>query len=228
MKTCDRKKGDRSMYSNRSVIFSASYTRIFNQWKTSVNSFKSLVEEQKSREEVVPLFGVMLYTDSHPHIKKVLRDDDYWLALHELTGNNFAVFSVRPEKGSYETPSMPRGFTGFMVKIWKEPKENKQLIELFEIENTEKLPSLLLFTEINHQYFSIQLPIDDSTENSAYHSIQEHLNFALEVISGIRKENQDNPEGIFAALSMRHNDNNTWKALKNCMNIYKKIKELLP
>jgi len=39
--------------------------------------FSSLVEEQKSKNEVVQLFGVILYTDKHPNIKKVLRDEDY-------------------------------------------------------------------------------------------------------------------------------------------------------
>lgn len=87
---------------------------------------------------------VILYTDKHPNIKKILRDDDYWLAPHEITGENFAVFSVRPEKGRYESSKSSPGVMSMMFRIWKEPRENQKLIDLFEIENTSILPLLLL------------------------------------------------------------------------------------
>jgi len=190
--------------------------------------FSSLVEEQKSKSEVVQLFGVILYTDKHPNIKKVLRDDDYWLALHELTGENFAVFSVRPEKGRYELPKFPPGVIGMMVKIWKEPIDNQKLLNLFEIESTEKLPLLLLFTEINGEHLSIQFKINDTSETEAYNTTKEHLEFACSVISGIKKENYGNPEGIFAALSLQNDQRQAWKIVKNGINIYAYIKGLLP
>jgi len=190
--------------------------------------FSSIIEEQKSKSEIAQLFGVILYTDKNPHIKKILRDDDYWQGLHELTGENFAVFSVRPEKGRYEHPKFPPGFMGLMVKIWKEPRDNQKLIDLFEIKNTEKLPLLLLFTEINGQYLSIQLEINESSENDAYNSIKEHLKFACNVISGIKKENYNNPEGIFAAASLQNDNRLAWRILKSGVNIYAFIKGLLP
>lgn len=190
--------------------------------------FSSLVEEQKSKREVVQLFGVILYTDKNPNIKKVLRDDDYWLALHELTGENFAVFSVRPEKGRYEFPKFPPGVIGMMFKIWKEPRDNQKLLDLFEIESTEKLPLLILFTEVDGRYLSIQFMIDDTNEADAYNSTKEHLEFACSVISGIKKENYDNPEGIFAALSIHNDQRKAWRIINNGINLYEYIKGLLP
>jgi len=193
-----------------------------------MDAFTSLVEEQKSKNEVIQLFGVILYTDKHPNIKKMLRDDDYWLALHEITGENFAVFSVRPEQGRYEFPKFPPGFIGMMIKIWKEPKDNQSLIELFEIKSTENLPLLLLFTEINGRYLSVQLEISDSSAADAYNSTKGHLEFACNVISNIRKENYGNPEGIFAALSLQNDKRSAWRIIRNGVNIYAYIKGLLP
>lgn len=192
-----------------------------------MNAFASLVEEQKSKTEVAQLFGVILYTDKHPNIKKVLRDDDYWLALHELTGENFAVFSVRPEEGRYEFPKFPPGVMGMMVKIWKEPKDNQKLIDLFEIKSTESLPLLLLFTEVNGKYLSIQCKINDSSCADAYNSTKEHLEFACDVISNLSRENYGNPEGIFAALSLQNDKRNSWKIIKNGINIYAYLKGLV-
>ncbi|MBL0611821.1 hypothetical protein JD508_16395 [Aeromonas jandaei] len=189
--------------------------------------FSSLVEEQKSKSDVIQLFGVILYTDKNPNIKKILRDDDYWLALHELTGDNFAVFSVRPERGFYKYPQLPSGIFGMMLKIWNEPSENKKLIDLFEIDSTENLPLLLLFTEVDDRYLSIKLEINDASENDAYNSTKEHLEFACKVISRIKKENYNNPEGIYAALAMEHDHKGTWKIIKNGINIYRAIKDLL-
>jgi hypothetical protein len=193
-----------------------------------MDAFDSLVEEQKSKKEVVQLFGVILYTDKHPNIKKMLRDEDYWLALHEITGENFAVFSVRPEKGRYEFPKFPPGFVGMMIQIWKEPKDNQSLVDLFEIKSTENLPLLLLFTEINGRYLSIQLRINDSSEVDAYNSTKDHLEFACNVISNIKRENYGNPEGIFASLSLQNDNKSTWQVIKNGINIYAHIKRLIP
>lgn len=190
--------------------------------------FASLVEEQKSKDGMAQLFGVILYTDKHPNIKKILRDDDYWLALHELTGESFAVFSVRPEKGRHEFPKLPPGFMGMMVKIWKEPKDNQRLIDLFEIKNTENLPLLLLFTQVDGKYLSIQFKINDLSEADAYNSTKDHLEFACNVISGIRKENYGKPDGIFAALSLQDDNRKKWKIIKDGIDLYAYIKGLLP
>jgi len=86
----------------------------------------------------------------------------------------------------------------------------------------------LLFTEINGRYLSIQLEINDASENDAYNSTKEHLEFACNVMSGINIGNYDNPEGIFAALSLQNDQRRAWKFIKNGINIYTYIKGLLP
>ncbi|GLP99971.1 hypothetical protein GCM10007891_18250 [Methylophaga thalassica] len=194
-----------------------------------MDSFRTIVEEYKGKEGVAQLFGVLLYTDQHPNIKKVLRDEDYWLSFNELTGDRFCVFSVKPAKGKYEDSTSPRGgFFGMMVRIWKEPAENKKLIELFELEDTKNIPMLLLFTEIKGEFLKIELRLDDSSQDTAYSSIKEQLEFSCNALSQIKEENLKNTSGLYSALSLHQNDRLKWKLLTKSVDLYSYIKGLLP
>ena len=192
-----------------------------------MDSFRTLVEEYKGKEGVAQLFGVLLYTDEHPHLKKALRDDDYWKSLDEITGDRFCVFSVKPAKGKYELPSFPSGSFGLMVEIWQEPAENKKLIELFELEDTKNIPMLLLFTEFDGKFLKIELKLDDTGKDSAYSSIREQLEFSCSALSKIKDENLKNPSGLYAALSLHNDNRNCWKLLKKGVDLYAYIKKFL-
>lgn len=188
----------------------------------------TFVEEYKSIDGVAHIFGVMLFTDQHPNTKKVLRDEDYWLSFHELTGDRFCVFSVKPRKGRHDFPRMPKGYMGMMVPIWKEPRENKQLLETFEIESTEDLPLLLLFSEVDDSFVKIELEIDDTSVETAYSSIKEQMEFVCDALAQIKEENLSNPEGLYAALSLHNDTRKKWQLVKSGLNIYSLIKGLLP
>jgi len=45
---------------------------------------------------------VILFTDAHPHVVKVLQDREYWKALNEASGDDWYVFSIKPTNGRYE------------------------------------------------------------------------------------------------------------------------------
>ena len=66
-----------------------------------------LVEEYRNTDGLADIFGLILYTDENANLKKVLRDKDYWDSFDETSGKKWAVFSVRPIKGSVELPNPP-------------------------------------------------------------------------------------------------------------------------
>ncbi len=190
--------------------------------------FDTLVEEQISKDGVVNLFGVMLYTDEHPNIKKVLRDDDYWNSFHEITGDSFCVFAVKPSKGYYdEPPKLPLGSTAFLTHIWREPSENKKLIEFFELRHTKIMPMLLLFTKVEGKYWKIELPLDDSNVESAHQSIREQLTNCCDAIDKISEENYKNSKGVYSAVSMSNDHVSFWKKIESGINLYEKLKGIL-
>jgi hypothetical protein len=193
-----------------------------------MSRFKTLVHEYKSSHDVAEMFGVFLYMDEHPNIIKVLRDADCWRAFNKITGKDFAVFSIRPAQGEHSSPKFPGGSMSMMVPIWVEPEENREIIELFELESTQNLPMVLLFTEVNGAYLSIQLPIKDSTFDMAYNSVREQLEFSVGAISGVKRENLNSPEGLYAALSLRQDDRLKWKFFRQGVGLYKFLKDLKP
>ena len=211
-----------------SASFGCRLTERYGKGASTMDSLSTIVENFRASDGVAHIFGVMLYTDEHPNIKKVLRDDDYWQSFHELTGDRFCVFSVKPKKGVYEMPSPPPGMCAMMMPIWHEPSDNKKLLEVFELEDTKSLPMLILFTIHEGEYLKIELKLDDSSVESAYKSIKEQLEFSCNAINQIKVENLNNPQGLYAALSMHNDHKNKWSFIKKGIDIYAYIKNLLP
>ncbi|MHA2757961.1 hypothetical protein [Aeromonas dhakensis] len=193
-----------------------------------MEDFENLVSELENDHSVARIFGVMLYTNSHPNIKKVMRDEDYWLAFDDITGTKFSVLSVKPTAGKYSYPSPPPGVLCQLIEIWKEPNDNLRLIEAFEIENTEKLPMLLIFTRIGKEVLKVEIELNDDSMSSAYNSIKEKLVFCANVISGIDDENLNNPEGLYASFSLQNDHRVRVNKIKNCLNLYQFIKNIFP
>lgn len=188
----------------------------------------NLVEKYRNKENLVDVFGLVLYTDEHANIIKVLRDDDYWKAFHEISGPNWAIFSIKPQKGHIGYPDLGPGQLGLMVPVWKEPAKNKNLLREFAFKSTENLPLFLIFTHAVDEILQIQMKIDDSSIDNAYTSIKEVILVISKAIEGILPENYKNPEGVFTALHFAMNNHKDMKILKKGLGFYSWIKGLLP
>ena len=42
------------------------------------------------------IYGFIMYTRKHSYIVKVLRDNDFWNELDEISGANWPIFSIKP------------------------------------------------------------------------------------------------------------------------------------
>lgn len=49
-----------------------------------------------AKESPVRLCGFIVYSRKHPHVAKVLRDEDYWWELDAISGVNWPIFAIRP------------------------------------------------------------------------------------------------------------------------------------
>lgn len=188
-----------------------------------------LVEQYRSDKDLTDIFGVILYTDAHANIIKVLSDDDYWSSFHEVSGDKWVIFSIRPKKGHYDYPEMKPGTLGLMRMIWKEPNENKPLLKEFGIKDTEKLPLLLVFThDANGNILQQRIKIKDSSIDDAYNSIKEAITVITDAVEGINMENTKNPEGVYQAVNMAVSSYNEWRFIKNGLDFYTWIKRIMP
>lgn len=150
---------------------------IVTQPKLNIN----IKAEDKMEYEVISnnhdkhdLLSIILYTDKHPHLKKCLRDEDYWSALDERSGLKWKIFAVKPKQGNYRLPKSIPGVQQMMIMIWEEPADNKPLIEFLGLDDTETLP-IIFFYKLNGADIEdeIYVKIDGNTVDEVYNDLQD-------------------------------------------------------
>ena len=191
-----------------------------------------LVVQYRADQALADLFGIILYSDAQANVKKVLRDEDYWEALDEVSGPHLAVFAVRTK-----APKAP-GNLDFVVPVWKEPRENLALLEDLQLPSTEKLPVIVWLTHDRGDLLRCVVPLDDRTEEAAYASIKKALTIAGEAMENVAQAtsaktgkkggNLRDPLGVFAAMSFAVDNQRDVKRLKKALKIWEFLKELKP
>ena len=174
------------------------------------------------------LYGVVLYTDSHPHVKKMLRDEDYWRALHEQSGPRWVIFAVRAQQGSLTMPKVGPNQLGMLVPVWREPKENKPLLEAFQLKSTEKLPALVVFVE-NEEGNLLRrvLKFDGSSERKAYESLRKAVVLVADALDEVSNEYLREGTMAFWAVSYKVKAFKEWNAIRDSFGIIKKFRSLI-
>lgn len=125
--------------------------------------------------EKYQLFGVILFTEAHPHVIKMLKDRDYYAALNEISGKQIAVFVTMLFRGKYKYPSPPPGVLAHMVPIWKEPAENKKILTWFNIKDSRELPLFVLFTVDSDKLYYQRYPLKSDSPQEVFNSLREVL-----------------------------------------------------
>ena len=125
--------------------------------------------EDRSSFRTMNIFGIIVYTEEHPYIVKVLRDEDYWASLNAKT-KNWILYAIKPDKNH-----------GHLTKEY--------LLPQLGITNSNELPMLVIVaigpdrTLLQRNY-----PIDDKNEDIAYRSIEEQVSIVTAAASKIIPE----------------------------------------
>jgi hypothetical protein len=194
-----------------------------------MNELLKEIEAFEKEQSVVKVFGAIAYSDRHPHIKKVLRDEDYWSSLNEISGQRWAIFSARATEGHMEIRGGgPPGTLSMMIQVWVEPSENKKLVEYLGIESTEK-PLFIIFTRLKTgEILKSDLRLDDSSVENAHKRLSEiihDLSWAVEKIDG---ENIEDYESVFNAVNMTAGRIRDWDTFRKLFDIYQWFKKIKP
>ena len=196
-----------------------------------MNWLHQLTQDYRSNPNLADVFGVVLYTDEHPYIKKVLKDRDFWKALDEQSGTEWAVFSIQPKQGSFGFPDCnpEPGVFYQMVPVWREPNENKELLDYLGIDSTKNLPLLVLYTHgEDDEILKITWRINESSKDKAYQSLSQGVKVIRKAIDGVKSENKKYSEGVFRAIEMAVNYETTIQRIKKGMGFYAYFKSLIP
>ncbi len=194
-----------------------------------MNELLTEIEKLEKDPSVVKVFGAIIYTDRHPHIKKVLKDEDYWSALDNISGTRWAIFSARAAKGHYSIEGGgPPGTLGMMIQVWKEPNQNKQLVEYLGISSTQN-PYFAIFTRLKSGVILKSIiKIDDSTIENAYEKIKIVVEDITHAIEKIAKENIEDYESVFNAIDMSVSNIKNLDAFKKIFGFYEIFKRIKP
>ena len=186
-----------------------------------------LARQRAADSDSPPLFGVIVYTDRHANLKKLLRDEDYWSALDEISGPKWAVFSVRAQPGQWSGPSFPPGTVGMMHMVWKEPAANRELVSAFELNDTNDLPAVVVFALDGDTLYRASARIDESTLDAAYSSLKSvfaEVTRALETVP----DGLCDPAAIFAAVKASLRTQRNWQRVGDAYRVLKELRDWLP
>jgi len=187
-----------------------------------------LARRRQASDNPPPLFGVILYTDSHPNIKKVLRDDDYWRALDEMSGPSWAIFSVRAHSGHWEFPKSDPGVMSMLVQVWKEPSANREVLAAFELSDTKDLPALVVFTLRGEALNRTVVPIDEDTLETAYASLKSVTTQVAKSLEALVSQPLVDPNQVFQAVNRSLRGYQNRKRIKDAYRVLKEVRDWLP
>lgn len=177
----------------------------------------------------VPLFGVIVYTDAHPNLKKVLRDEDYWRALAEKSGRLWNIFSVRARQGRWASSAPPPGTIAMLTEVWKEPSANLELLSAFGMEDTKNLPALVIFVLEQKDVCSrVVVRLDESTAESAYASLRDVVEAVAKALAKLNTRDLGRSEAVFEAVEATADWLRGKKRLKETYRLLKELRDWLP
>jgi hypothetical protein len=189
---------------------------------------KQVVKMHKPKAGEACVYGILLFSDSHPHTKKIVYDDDYWRAFDEISGNRWAIFCTRAEQGAFTYPPPPPDSLAYMSPIWKEPDANKDLLKTFGFKSTNSLPCLLVFAnDKDGECLKNTIKINESTQQDAYDSLKAAIETITDALENVHIENINNPVGVHAAISFAVQNAEDWEKVKRGIKFWQWLKSLI-
>lgn len=147
------------------------------------------------------VFGLIVFTEKHPHVIKTLRDEDYWREFDRISGDNFAIFSAQPLPGAHRAPEPRPGVVGTMNAVWHEPAENEELLSTFRLDDTKDLPTFVVFAQMpDGTILQSSIKLTDNSAEEAYRRLKTVISVVSEAAKGIADEYKANTEDVHAAF----------------------------
>ncbi len=152
----------------------------------SLSIIKCLVQED---ENISRIYGFILYSSSHPYVVKLLRSNDYWNALDNISGRNWPIFAVRP-KDKVLNEDIP---LNYMMDVGSSKSSLNDITfsiqQDFNITDEEQLPCFVVFMwDDQDNLQEIIVPISGDSIESVYKTIAKIVKSISDVESGILPE----------------------------------------
>lgn len=169
--------------------------------KYGIEDIKQVCDNSTSK-----IYGFIMYTQRHSYIIKVLRDDDFWNELDEISGANWPIFSVKPRKEVQYSRVCNNGLGNLsstrdtplcqmMTVTGSEPNYNREFLKLFSLDELIDLPCFVTFIWRNeHEIEQVIWKLSNKNEEEAFDSIREVVEIISRTESEILPEYKKNDE----------------------------------
>lgn len=176
------------------------------QFRTSIGTYsgeqfiKKLVNicQEMTNDLNVLSFGIIIYDETTPELRKILRDKDYWDALDKSSGDKLVIFSLSDEirqESSYEIKMLIDAPSSYQDKG---KSYSKFLKKIFNNASLLVYPSVLFFQVDNDKITDYRLvPLKRNNIFESTKAIQE-LFFAIsKILNNILPQYYGNRREIF-------------------------------
>jgi hypothetical protein len=161
-----------------------------------------------AKESPVRLCGFVVYSRKHPHVSKVLRDEDYWRELDAISGVNWPIFAIRPVS--------PTGYYTRNESMNDEANETAVRMCL-DIEENE-LPCFVCFIwDDKGELRKITHKIDDRTMATTHTDLRNLVTRVADAINAIKPEYAQS-ENVFRNVKETVEAYNTQTTFRSAMN----------
>lgn len=153
-----------------------------------IKVLRSLCDIAESR-----IFGFIMYTRRHSYVINALSDENKWNELDEISGANWPIFSVQPHEcsrrhsGNCNTLHTPdeRPVFHMMLSTTYEPNDNRDLLELFSLNEMDDLPCFVIFIwKDDNTTERIVWKLKNDSADEVFKSIRE----VVEIVSNTESE----------------------------------------
>lgn len=152
------------------------------------------------RDHNILTFGFIIYDETTPQYRKLLRDKDYWEALDRISGDKMMVFSLSDKVDSRsEGDNMMHMMTSFTPSRSSKTKSYSHLLnKVFDDEALLVYPSVLFFQVFEGNIYNYRLvPLRRGTIEESFAAVQNLFESIAKVLDQIAPENYRNCREIF-------------------------------
>ena len=201
-----------------------------------MSTIETLINKYTSEDvNTIKTFGFILYTDSTPNIKKMLRDEDLYASLNERSGGEWVIFTAKPNNNinhnHHFNDSAPADVTttGYFIDMEEELNVNKEVIQELGLDLFDDIPALIIITKIHKKrYLQCKVKIDDSTVETSYNSLCDLFTKIGKEVTEMKQEYKSNKEFTHNRISVILEKHKAWNIIKKAIDVYTWIKGLLP
>ena len=173
------------------------------------------------------VFGFILYSHEHVHIKKLLNDEAYWRAIHEVSGPHWTIFAARILDGpnaeeDLEPPS------SLLQAVSLNSHQTQRLLQIFSVLAPLNPPVMTVFAldsagDLRSRCFRIR----GTTVEQAYGDIRLVVKTVSGVLTSMGRSISATPPNPWAPLAVALDLVHGWRLVTSGLEIWSWLKSRL-